>query len=71
MLHTKCRFICPSGFREEELKKKMTNQKQELLWWSYLLTGRDEVSNLYRGPSIDASYYVPVNLAKQFQRRFF
>jgi hypothetical protein len=30
MLHTKCRFICPSGFREEELKKKMTNQKQEL-----------------------------------------
>jgi hypothetical protein len=25
--------------------------------------------NLYRGPLIDASYQVSVNLAKQFQRR--
>jgi hypothetical protein len=30
---------------------------------------RDEMSNLYRGPSIDASYQVSVHLAKQFQRR--
>jgi hypothetical protein len=29
------------------------------------------MSNLYRGPSIDASYQVSVHLAKQFQRRFF
>jgi hypothetical protein len=28
------------------------------------------MSNLYRGPSIDASYQVSVHLAKQFQRRF-
>jgi hypothetical protein len=34
-----------------------------------LLTDRDEISNLYRGPSIDASYQVSVHLAKQFQRR--
>jgi hypothetical protein len=27
------------------------------------------MSNLYRGPSIDASYQVLVHLAKQFQRR--
>jgi hypothetical protein len=27
------------------------------------------MSNLYRGPSIDASYQVSVHLAKQFQRR--
>jgi hypothetical protein len=27
--------------------------------------------NLYRGPSIDASYQVSVHLAKRFQRRFF
>jgi hypothetical protein len=31
---------------------------------------RDEMSNLYRGPSIDASYQVSVQLAKLFQRRF-
>jgi hypothetical protein len=28
------------------------------------------MSNLYRGPSIDASYQVSVHLAKWFQRRF-
>jgi hypothetical protein len=32
---------------------------------------RDEMSNLYRGPSIDASYQVSVHMAKQFQRRKF
>jgi hypothetical protein len=32
---------------------------------------RDEMSNLYRGPSIDASYQVSVHLAKWFQRRRF
>jgi hypothetical protein len=37
-----------------------------------LFTDQDEMSNLYRGPSIDASYQVSVQLAKQFQgRRFF
>jgi hypothetical protein len=30
---------------------------------------RDKMSNLYRGPSIDATYQVSVYLAKQFQRR--
>jgi hypothetical protein len=29
------------------------------------------MSNLYRGPSIDASYQVLVHLAKRFQRRRF
>jgi hypothetical protein len=27
------------------------------------------MSNVYRGPSIDASYQVPVHLAEGFQRR--
>ena len=31
----------------------------------------DEMSNLYRGPPIDAPYQVSVHLAKRFQRRFF
>jgi hypothetical protein len=39
--------------------------------YACLLTDRDEISNLYRGPSIDASYQVSVHLAKQFQRRRF
>jgi hypothetical protein len=30
---------------------------------------QDEMSNLYRGPSIDASYQVSVLLAEGFQRR--
>jgi hypothetical protein len=32
---------------------------------------RDKMSNLYREPSIDASYQVSVHLAKRFQRRRF
>jgi hypothetical protein len=31
---------------------------------------RDEMSTLYRGPSIDVSYQVSVHLTKRFQRRF-
>jgi hypothetical protein len=69
VLPTKFRFIWPSSFREEDFKKS-TNQKQEL-WQPCLLTDRDEISNLYRGPSIDASYQVSVQLAKQFQGRRF
>jgi hypothetical protein len=30
---------------------------------------RDEMSSLYRGPSIDAPYQVSVHLAEGFQRR--
>jgi hypothetical protein len=37
-------------------------------WWPCLLTDRDEMSILHRGPSIDASYQVSVHLAEGFQR---
>jgi hypothetical protein len=30
---------------------------------------RDEMSNLYRGPSIDASYQISDQLALRFQKR--
>ena len=33
------------------------------------VTDRDGMSNIYRGPSIDASYQVSDHLAKRFQRR--
>jgi hypothetical protein len=32
---------------------------------------QNEMSNPYRGPSIDASYQISVHLAKRFQRRIF
>ena len=48
-------------------------RKKNCLWWPCLLTDRDKMSNLYRGPSlsIDAFYQVLVYLAKRFQRRRF
>jgi hypothetical protein len=36
-----------------------------------LLTNRDKMNIVYKGPSIDASYQVSVHLAKRFQRRRF
>ena len=39
------------------------------LWRPCFLTDRDEMSNIYRAPSKDASYQVSVHLAKRFQRR--
>jgi hypothetical protein len=41
------------------------------LWWPCLLTDLDEMSNLYRKPSIYASYQISVHLTKWFQRRRF
>jgi hypothetical protein len=52
-------------FRNQPIRNK------NCLWWPCLLTDRDEMSNVYRGHAIDASYQVSVHLAKQFQRRRF
>jgi hypothetical protein len=38
------------------------------LWWPCLLMDRDNMNNLYRGPSIDASYQVLIHLVQGFQR---
>ena len=46
-------------------------RNKNCLWWPCLLTDRDEMSNLHRWPSIDASCHVSVNLAKRFQKRRF
>jgi hypothetical protein len=45
--------------------------EKNCLWQPCLLTDRDEISNLYRGPTIDVSYKVSIQLAKQFQGRRF
>ena len=69
MLPTKFQFIWESGFREEDFFRNQPIRNKNGLWWPCLLTDRDEMSNLNRGSSIDASYQVSVHLATQFQRR--
>jgi hypothetical protein len=54
---------------EEKNLKNQPIRNKSRLWWLCLLSDQGEMSNLYRGPSIDASYHVSVHLAKQFQRR--
>jgi hypothetical protein len=39
------------------------------IWRPCLLMDRDEMSNLYRRPSMDASFQVSVHLAKWLQKR--
>ena len=46
-------------------------RNKNYLWRPCLLTDRDEMNNLCRRPSIDASFQVSVHLAKNFQRRRF
>ena len=52
-------------FRNRPIRNK------NCLWRQCLLTDRDEKSNLYREPSINASFQVSVYLAKRFQSRKF
>jgi hypothetical protein len=52
-------------FRNQPIRNK------NCLWWPCLLMDQDKLSNLHRGPAIDASHQVSVHLAKQFQRRRF
>jgi hypothetical protein len=65
MLSTKFQFIPESGFRGEDFLIRNKNG----LWRPCLLMDRDKMSNLYRGPSKDATYQVSVHLAEGFQRR--
>jgi hypothetical protein len=51
-------------YRNEPIRNK------NCMWQPCLLMDRDEMSILYRGPPIDASYQVSVHLAKWFRRRF-
>jgi len=45
-----------------------TNQHQELPVAAMFATNWAEINNLYRGPSIYASYQISIYLAKRFQR---
>jgi hypothetical protein len=50
-------------FRNQPIKNK------NCLWQPCLLMDWDEMSNLYRGPSIDVSYQVAVHLGKSLRNR--
>ena len=63
--HLAKRFQRRRFFRNRPIRNK------NCLWWPSLLTDRDEMCTLYRGPSIDPSYQVSAHLAKRFQRRRF
>jgi hypothetical protein len=52
---------------EEKIKKNRPIRKKSRLWWPCLLTDRSEMSNLYRGPSIDASYQVSDHWQSSFR----
>ena len=50
-------------FRNQQMRNK------NCLQWPCLLTNQYKMCNLYRGPSIDASFQVSVHLAKRFKKR--
>jgi hypothetical protein len=56
---------------DEKSLKKSANQKQESPVAAMFVNGTGRMSNLYRGPSKDASYLVSDDLAKRFHRRRF
>jgi hypothetical protein len=49
-------------FRRRRILKISQIRNNNRLWWTCLLMDRDGMSNLYRGPSIDASYQVSDHL---------
>jgi hypothetical protein len=63
LIHLAKRLQRRRFFRNQPIRNK------NCLWRPCLLTDRDEMSILYRGPAIDASYQVSVHLAERVQRR--
>jgi hypothetical protein len=70
MIPTKFRFIWLNGFRGEDFFRNQPIRNKNCLWRPCLLTDQDEMSNLYRGPSIDASYQVSIHLAKAKKKKY-
>ena len=54
---------------EEKIFKNRTIRNKNCLWRPCLLMDPHEMSNHYRGPSIDASYQDSIHLDEGFQRR--
>ena len=60
-VHLARQFQRRTFFRYRPIRNK------NCLWWSCLLTDRDEMSNLHRGHSVDASCHVSVNWPSGFR----
>jgi hypothetical protein len=54
---------------EEKIFRNTPIRNKNCLWWPCLLMDWNEMSTLYRGSPIDASYQVLDHLAEWFQRR--
>jgi hypothetical protein len=51
----------PNWFQARRFLEFDQPEINNCLWWLCLLTDRDKMKNLYKGPSIDASYQVSVH----------
>ena len=71
VLPTKFQFIQLSGFRRRRFSRNRQIRDKNCWWRQCLFTDRDEIRNLYRGPSIDASYQASFYFPKRFQIRIF
>ena len=58
------------GFQRRRLFRNWPIRNKDFLWQPCLLTDRDEMKNLCRRPSKNASYQVSVHLEKRFIRDF-
>jgi hypothetical protein len=58
-------------FQRRRILRNQPIRNKNCQWPPCLSTDRAEMSNLYKGPWIDASYQIPIHLAKWFQRRRF
>ena len=67
MLPTKFRFIWPGGFRGEDFVRNQRIRNKNGLCRPYLLTDWDKMTNLNRGPSIDASFQISVHVESGFR----
>jgi hypothetical protein len=62
--------FCQTVSEKNNFKNQPIRNKDRM-WRPCLLTDRVEMSNIYKGPPIDASYQISFQLAKRFQRRIF
>ena len=62
MLPNKYRFILAKQFQRRRFLEIDQSKTRIALWQPCLLMDQNELSNLYRGPSIDASYQVSFHI---------
>jgi hypothetical protein len=65
LVHLAKRFQMRRFFRNQPIRNK------NCLWQPCLLMDQDKMSNIYKEPSIDASYQDSVHLVQLFRRRRF